>query len=234
MQNLSFTFLDLLVVVIVVVSTGFAIYRGFVRETLSIFAWAAAAFATLYFGPVLAPMFHSRISPPVLGDLIAYAGIFLLVLIPLSFVSYRFSENVKHSPVGAVDRSLGLAFGVVRGFAIVGIAYLLFSMLVPPKVQPDWVRQARLLPLVQSSTEVLLSLVPERDTQFAHDLKPAPAPAAQSAVSKPAGPAAANPVRTATGAASRPAAKHGRKGYSAQERQGLNRLIQATGNGGHR
>ncbi len=223
-MDLSFTFLDLLVVLIVLVSTGFAIYRGFVRETLSIFAWAAAAFATLYFGPVLAPMFRSRISPPLLGDLIAYAGIFLLVLIPLSFVSYRFSENVKHSPVGAVDRSLGLAFGVVRGLAIVGIAYLLFSILVPPKVQPGWVRQARLLPLVESSTEVLLSLVPERDTQFARDLKPAHAPSRTAAAPQPSG----------TGAATKPAAKHGRKGYSAQERQGLNRLIQATGNGGHR
>jgi len=216
MQSLSFTFADVLVVLIVVVSTGFAIYRGFVRETLSILAWAAAAFATIYFGPAVAPMLNTRISPPLLGDLVAYASVFLLVLIPLSFVSYRFSENVKSSPVGTVDRSLGFAFGVVRGLAIVGIAYLLLSVLIPPRSQPDWIRQARLLPLMQSSTEVLLSLVPDRDTSFAGEFRPAPKPA-QSA-----------------GAATKPPAKPGRRGYSRQERQGLNRLIEATGNGGHR
>ena len=211
MQDLSFTFVDLLVVLIVLVSTGFAIYRGFVRETLSIFAWAAAAFATVYFGPAAAPLLHDRMSPPWLGDLVAYVGIFLLVLIPLSFISYRFSENVKQSPVGAVDRSLGFAFGIVRGLAIVGILYLLLSILIPPKSQPDAVKQARLLPLMQSSTEVLLSLVPDRDTKFASDLKSAP------------------PAHN-TDAASKPAAKPGRSGYSARERQGLNRLIEATGN----
>ena len=218
MQNLSFTFVDLLVVLIILVSTGFAIYRGFVRETLSIFAWAAAAFATLYFGPSAAPLLDERISPRWLGDLVAYAGVFLIVLIPLSFISYRFSEGVKRSPVGAVDRSLGFAFGFVRGLAIVGIAYLVFSILIPPRSQPDWMRQARLLPLIQSSSEVLLSLVPEQDTKFANELKPVhahPVPAKR------------------TQATAKPIAKPKRKGYSADERQGLNRLIQATSNGEH-
>lgn len=215
MHDLSFTFVDVLVVAIILISTIFAIYRGFVRETLSIFAWAAAAFATLYFGSSVAPLLEHTISPAWLGQLIAYAAVFLIVLIPLSFVSYRFSEGVKHSPVGAVDRSLGFAFGIVRGLAIVGIAYILFSILIPPKTQPDWVKQARLMPLIRSSSTVLLSLVPDQDTKFASDLKAAPSHPAQS------------------DAASRPAAKHGRKGYSAQERQGLNNLIEATGNGGH-
>lgn len=219
MQNLSFTFVDLLVVLILIVSTAYAIYRGFVRETLSIFAWAAAAFATLYFGPAVARFLAERLSPVWLGELIGYGAVFLLVLIPLSFVSYRFSESVKHSEIGAIDRTLGLAFGVVRGLAIVGLAYLVFSVLIPPKTQPNWIQQARLLPLIQSSSEVMLSLVPEQDTQFANALKPA---ATHPTAKKPAKSAA------------KPAAKPKRKGYSAGEREGLNSLIQATGNGKHR
>ena len=85
------------------------------NETLSIFAWAAAAFATLYFAPHIAPFLRERMSPPLVGTIVAYLGIFLVVLIPLSFISYRFSENVKNSPVGAVDRAFGLIFGIIRG-----------------------------------------------------------------------------------------------------------------------
>ena len=40
MAAFSFHWLDLLVVAIVGASAVFALYRGFVSETLSIFAWA--------------------------------------------------------------------------------------------------------------------------------------------------------------------------------------------------
>ena len=50
-MNLSVTFIDCLVVLVIVVSAGYAAWRGFMWETLTIFAWVAAAFACLYFGP---------------------------------------------------------------------------------------------------------------------------------------------------------------------------------------
>ena len=102
-------------------------------EVLAIFAWAAAAFATLYFGPWLIPLMRDVIATPWLASLAAYAGIFLVVLIPLSFIGHRFSETVKHSPIGPLDRALGIAFGVVRGLVIVGLAYLAFTYFVPIK-----------------------------------------------------------------------------------------------------
>ncbi len=115
MSALGITYIDPIVVVVVLVSAAYATWRGFVSETLSIFAWAAAAFATLFFGPKLAPIARGFLSSPVLGEMLGYAAIFLVVLIPLSFLSFRFSESVKHSAVGTLDRSLGFAFGVVRG-----------------------------------------------------------------------------------------------------------------------
>src|SRR5690348_4868224 len=157
-MNLSFNLIDFLVVLVIVVSAGYACWRGFVSETLSIIAWAAAAFATLYFGPWVVPLARGLIATPWLGSLAAYAGVFLVVLIPLAFMSHRFSQSVKHSAIGPLDRALGIAFGVVRGLLIVGVAYLAFTYMVPIEKQPASVTQARLLPLVQSSGEVILSL----------------------------------------------------------------------------
>ena len=51
----GFTFVDILVGPDPVVSAVYAAWRGFSAETLAIFAWVAAAFATLYFGPSLLP-----------------------------------------------------------------------------------------------------------------------------------------------------------------------------------
>ena len=49
-MNLSFTFIDFLVVTVIVVSAAYAAYRGLMSETLTIFAWAASAFATAFAG----------------------------------------------------------------------------------------------------------------------------------------------------------------------------------------
>jgi membrane protein required for colicin V production len=191
MHALSISWADVAVVAVVVISTILAVARGFVRETLSILAWAAAAAATLYFGPAFANFLGARISTPLLGPILAYAGIFLVVLVPLSFVSYRLSERVRNSLVGTLDRSLGVPFGVVRGLVLIGIAYLAISLVIPARAQPDWLTQARLLPVMQRSSDVILSFVPTR----AH-LPQAVTSIGERHASKHPGSAAATPAKT--------------------------------------
>jgi membrane protein required for colicin V production len=219
MSALGLTFIDPVVVLVIIVSAIYATYRGFVSESLSIFAWAAAAFATLLFGPRLGPMTHQLVSTPWLATVIGYAVVFLVVLIPLSFISFRFSETVKHSPVNTLDRSLGFAFGVVRGLAVIGLAYIAFSLAVPLRSQPDWMTGARLLPLIQTSAEVLLSIVPNQHVGAVSAEAPSTHPDT-AAVQTPRPPAAPAPK------------KKTHKTNGAEDRSGLDRLFEATGNGG--
>src|ERR1700761_5842446 len=177
-MSLSFTFLDCLIVLIIVVSAIYAGWRGFLWETLTIFAWAAAAFACLYFGPYIIPLTRSLVQTEWLASLLAYASVFLAVFIPLAFMTARFSETVKHSPIGPLDRAAGVAFGVVRGLVIIGLAYLAFTYFVAIRNQPRWLTEARLLPMVQSTAEVLLSVVPNHPEDYAYlhhgDIRQAP------------------------------------------------------------
>ena len=168
-MNLSVTFLDALIVLIIVVSAGYAAWRGFLWETLTIFAWVAAAFGCLYFGPYVIPLTRGLVQEAWLASLIAYAAVFLAVFIPFAFMSHRFSESVKHSPIGPLDRAAGVAFGVVRGLVIIGLAYLAFTYFVAIRSQPRWVTEARLLPMVQSTADVLLSVVPTHPGDYAYD-----------------------------------------------------------------
>jgi hypothetical protein len=108
-------------------------------------------------------MMRSLVAEAWLASLLAYAGVFLAVFIPLAFISHRFSESVKHSPIGPLDRAAGVAFGVVRGLVLVGLAYLAFTYFVPIRSQPRWLTEAELLPAVQSTAEALLSVVPDQN-----------------------------------------------------------------------
>jgi membrane protein required for colicin V production len=219
---MGITYIDPIVVIVVLVSAVYATYRGFVSETLSIFAWAAAAFATLFFGPKLAPIARGLLSSPVLGVMLGYAAIFLVVLIPLSFLSFRFAQSVKNSAVGTLDRSLGAAFGVVRGLAIIGLAYIAFTTVIPVKSQPDMVANAKLLPVIQVSAQALLSLVPDQHLIAGKAETPQATAQPQAA-----------PVGTPVPAPKpEPAKKHGKKAYGAKERSELDNLIDSTsGNG---
>jgi len=224
-MNLSVTTVDFLVVLAILVSTGYGVWRGFLWETLSIFAWVAAAFACLYFGPAILPLTRSMIAAPWLAALAGYAAVFLAVLIPLAFMSHRLSQTVKGSPIGPLDRALGAAFGVVRGLVIVGMAYIAFTYFVPQ--QPHWLAEAQMLPVIQNTDEVLLTLVPQRDHP---DFALAPEPETRDALgdlirrNETVTKVATEHVQH-RGAAKKP------KRYGAGDRQALDRLIQATGNG---
>jgi membrane protein required for colicin V production len=222
-MSLAFSPLDLLVVLVVLGSMGYAIWRGFVAESLAIIAWAGAAFAALYLGPWVARLAHSLIATPWIATLSGYVVVFIGVFIPLQFASYRFSEGVKRSAVGPLDRVLGATFGIVRGLALLGLAYIVFDAMVPIRSQPQWVVTARTLPLVQSSAQVLLALVPGSDRAALRD---APPPVVVSP------PDAHREVRHSEPPAKPVKHRHTKKGYGAKDRRALDRLFEATGNNG--
>ena len=249
-MSLSVTFLDCLIVLIIVVSAGYAAWRGFLWETLSIFAWVAAAIACLYFGPMVIPYIGEYVHQAWLASLLAYAGVFLAVFIPFAFMSHRFSESVKHSPIGPLDRAAGVAFGVVRGMVLVGLAYLAFTYFVPIRQHPHWVTEARLLPVVQSTADVLLSVVPDHPRDYGYDrhevVRQAP-PQVEQKTATPApeisprhdpmadlirenGKANSVPKTTREPVQQKSAAKAA-KSYGAGDRQALDRLVQTGGSG---
>ena len=225
MSALGVTIIDPIVLVVIFISAVYATYRGFVSETLSIFAWAAAAFATLFFGPKLAPLAKGLVASPWLGVMIGYALIFLVVLIPLSFVSFRFAESVKHSPVGTLDRVLGAVFGIVRGLAIIGLAYIAFSSIVSVRSQPEMIANAKTLPIIQGSAQVLLAVVP--DQHLGSGTEEAPKAASSET------PKTVNAPVPVPKPASNVAKKRSKKAYGAKERSELDRLIEQTGGSGN-
>ncbi|HWD27327.1 MAG TPA: CvpA family protein [Rhizomicrobium sp.] len=227
-MSLAFSLVDLAVVLVVLGSMGYAIYRGFVEETLSIVAWAAAAFAALYLGPWVERMMTSLVSNRWMAMVLGYALAFVVVFIPLQFASYRFSQGVRRSQVGPLDRVLGGTFGIVRGLAILGVAYLIFTAFVPIRQQPRWLTEARTLPLIQSSAEVLLALVPDRGPHERIGSEPPP-PAPSDPIG---GLIVHHETHAPAAAAPKPLKKHHKKGTGVEDHRGLDRLIEQTGSGG--
>lgn len=157
-MEIPLTIVDFVVLGILLISGLIAAYRGFMKETLTVSAWFVAALAAVFVWPVAKPFARSLLQPELLADILALIGVFFLLLIPASFVSFRLTELVRGSHAGPLDRSLGFVFGIARGLLVVGLGYIVYSSLAPSAKQPEWVREARLLPVVKGTADVILSL----------------------------------------------------------------------------
>ena len=155
------TLLDIILLAVMLISGLLAMIRGFMREILSIGAWAVAAIVTLYsYGRVL-PMAKQYFSSDMVAAGVSAGGVFLITLLIVSIITARISDMVLDSRVGALDRTLGFLFGLGRGLVIVVVAFLFFAWLVPDRSQPDWVRSAKSKLVLQNTGQWLMSMLPD-------------------------------------------------------------------------
>lgn len=243
-MNFSFQLLDLAIIVLIIGSAIHATYRGFVSETLAIFGWIAAAYATLVFGQWVAWWMQGAMSSQWLGQATGYVLVFLIVLIPMQFAASRISQNIKATQVGTLDSVAGTAFGIFRAAAVIGIAYLMFTSWVPYREQPGWIANARLFPVIRASADVVSSLIPDRKIRGPRDSesssresrdpiveKLTPDPIGEKIEQTASEPRAS--ARRATQSRPVPAsepkpAKHRKKTTGTKDEQALDRLIETT------
>jgi membrane protein required for colicin V production len=158
------SWLDVILIVIMLVSGFLAMVRGFTREVLSIFSWAVAAVAALYLTPKYWNVVESYFPSPAIAQVAFAVGVFVITLILISLITFRISDRVLDSRVGALDRTFGFVFGLARGFLLVAIVFILFSALA--RDQPAWVTEARSYPILKQTQVAIESLMPPNPEQY--------------------------------------------------------------------
>ncbi len=158
---MPFSWLDVILVAIMLLSGFLAMLRGFTREMLAIMSWALAALATLFLFPLYRDVVKRYIQPDILADGVLAGGVFVIVLIVASLVTIRLSDQILDSRVGAVDRTFGFVFGLVRGLILVVISFELVALIVEKKDFPDWVQSAQSRRFIESTGDAIISLLPD-------------------------------------------------------------------------
>jgi membrane protein required for colicin V production len=161
MADFPVNLIDIGVAAVLLLSALLAFSRGFVRESLAVAGWVGAGFAALYLYAPLSPFVRDYVPITIVAYAITVVGVFILTLIVISILSHRIAVRVRDSAIGALDRSLGFVFGLARGGAIVIVAYMLLSWLIPATDHPQIIRDARVTPWVKRGADILIKLVPE-------------------------------------------------------------------------
>ncbi len=225
------TALDFGLLAVMLVSGVLAMVRGFMREILSIASWVIAAIVTLYGYSRVLPFVKQYVTNDLFATGIAVGGLFLLTLLVVSLFTVKISDLVLDSRIGALDRTLGFLFGLARGLVIMVVAFLFFTWLVPAKTEPDWVKNARSRPILQSTGDWLKSVLPDDPENAILQRLRKPRGEEQQTPPPDANPAPTPPGRTDRGTNQNPSQANTNPtepAYKRNDRAGFNQLIEST------
>lgn len=149
---------DIVILVILSLSTLIGVFRGFIREVLSLASWIVALYVAWLFAAQGAVHLESYIGQPALRIAAAFAGIFVIMLIAASILSYLLYRLLYISGISGMDRSLGAVFGIARGVVLVA-AVILAAVYMDFAAQPWW-QGSKLVVYFTPVTDFLLSLMP--------------------------------------------------------------------------
>lgn len=162
MIETSLNMFDAGVLIIVGLSALLSFFRGFVREIMSLGAWAGAALITLYSFQRVSTWIEPQVGSAALAGGLAAIGVFITALIAISFFIRLLLKFLKTgSDVGVLDNMIGLLFGIARGVLLISIAYFVMSIVVNEKDYPDWVKEAKSRPYVAQSAEYVARIAPD-------------------------------------------------------------------------
>lgn len=150
---------DIVILAVIGISIIVSLFRGFMREVFSLFVWVLAIWLGLQFSGLLAGALEAWIELPSARVIIAFAGIFLVVLVIGGLVNYLLGKLIESTGLSATDRLVGGLFGALRGVAIVLVAVIVLS-LTPFKEDPWW-QESRLLPEFTRLAEWAKEFLPE-------------------------------------------------------------------------
>jgi membrane protein required for colicin V production len=152
--------LDWVVLAVLLVSVLLGVLRGLVYEVLSVLSWLAAFVLAQW----LAPQVSGMLPMGDTGEAIRYAAGFGVVFIGtlfagglLAWLSKKMIEAVGLRPI---DRTLGAAFGLVRGVVLV-LALALVIQLTPLK-NGAWWNESKTGDVATAALRGLQPVLPER------------------------------------------------------------------------
>lgn len=157
---------DYAVLAVVGVSVLVSLFRGAVREVMSILSWIAAFLIALHYAPTLSEMLPVAVKHGWLRLFIAFIALMIGSLLLFALVTLAVSQLVRRTGLAPWDRALGAFFGLARALVIL-IALVLIAELTPLPKEPAW-RNAVFRPPLEAMAKNVRAFLPARMADKIH------------------------------------------------------------------
>ena len=113
----------------VLLLSGFiGLMRGAAKELTTVIAFILAVILALFALRFTGPLARDALDPDWLGNVAAIGIVFVIAYVALRVVAGAIGKRIQQTDaLSFIDRVIGLAFGLVRGFVILGVFNLAFN-----------------------------------------------------------------------------------------------------------
>jgi membrane protein required for colicin V production len=157
-QGRGVIWVDYILLVIIAVSALLSLWRGFMKEALSLVSWIAALWVGMLFFHDLARVMRDWIDTPTIRNVVAFGLLFIGTLLVGGLVNYLAGQLISKTGLTSTDRILGMIFGIARGMVIVAVLVMLAGLTTVP--QDPWWQDSMLLGYFQDIALWLRSFLP--------------------------------------------------------------------------
>jgi|SRR6218665_3002272 len=158
-MDFAVSWVDLLLLGLLLVSVLLGLWRGLVFEVLSLAGWVVAYFGAPYVAPTLAQWLpQERMGPSLLHVASLVLG-FLLILLVWGLGAKLLRALIHATPLSILDRLAGAGFGVLRGVLVCLLLVVVVSM-TPAVASPTW-QASQLAPWLQVLLQGLKPVLPD-------------------------------------------------------------------------
>lgn len=167
----GFTALDLGFLGLLAASALLGVWRGLVREAVSLAAWLGGAWAAARHAHLLAPALARFLASDGLQLWVARAIIVVAVVFAGAIVSRLLAGFVRDLGLGGADRVTGLLFGLARAALLAGLASIVLG--ASGFDREPWCRESKLLPYALPVADALREIAEQR-LETPHSPSPIP------------------------------------------------------------
>lgn len=151
--------LDYAVIALIAISVVIGIVRGAIREIINFAAWILAFVLAHAYSQSLSGYFADWMTEPAYRLVMAWASIFLFVLVAAAMIASLITELVRKLGLSGLNRTLGAAVGVVRGALVLLVLTLAAGMTKFPQTAL-W-KSAATTPWLETAALHARALLPE-------------------------------------------------------------------------
>ena len=124
--------LDFVIIIILVASVIYSLFRGLVREVFSLLSIVLGFIAASRWYPFLAGFFLPWITSNAIANILGFILTFIAVSIIISLIGKLVRRFVSFIKLESIDRLLGAAFGILKGVFVVIVLILILIAFLPP------------------------------------------------------------------------------------------------------
>ena len=152
-------FVDYILIAIVGLSMVLSLWRGFVREVISLIGLVLAFLAASRLSGRAGDFLGEWITNATVADIAGFALVFIVVMILVGLIGALIRRLVDLAALTATDRTLGIFFGAARGMLLIALSFLVYTSYAKPDT--PWLKKSLLTPYAIELGEMLGGVIPE-------------------------------------------------------------------------